>query len=147
MKKVFLLSILLIICLIVCSGCSRKNMSDALEESANFYYGISEMSNRMLESSAQSEGWNFIMQNRSNIIKLEGLNPNYITTFSYYFENPNNNNITRVLYKTYIFDSNYFDWAPLIETVWEMDKANDSLKEISSYKVWQGEYDTPIFKK
>ena len=146
MKK--FLHILLIVCtLLFITGCSNEDITEkTAHERANFYFGVDKTVDMLIQLEAQAEGWKYIDQNHNHeLIKTGVTEVPFITTFEYCFENPNNEKHIRYLSKTYIFDNQYWDWVPLVETVSEINDGN--FKKISSTKLWQGGYSTPFFKE
>ncbi len=145
MKK-FLFTLPIIGILFFTTACSNEDITEkTARERANFYIGIDENVDTLIQAEAQAEGWKYAGQDYNHeLIKTGVTEAPFITTFKYCFKNPDNENHTRCLFKTYIFDNQYWDWAPLVGTV--LEENNGNFIKISSDKLWQGDYDTPLFK-
>lgn len=102
----------------------------------------------MLRLIAEAEDWLFVEQETHSLIGTGNSDAPFISTTEIMFRNPRNGNIFRTLQMTYIFDTETFEWAPLISSATEFDlKCKDKYKKISLSRMWQGDYDVPSFQK
>lgn len=115
--------------------------------SKEFNESLKEMVNKKIEAEAQAEGWKFISQKGFKLLKTDDSDIPFMTTVDYIFQDPQNNNIYHFLTKSYIYDMSYQRWAPLSSNLSEFNKTGPiQYKELGSWRLWQGDYDAPIFK-
>lgn len=118
------------------------------KSSADFYYGNSPYLDKIIEKEAIAEEWKFISQNKGmNFIKTGNFDFPYIRTTTFFFRNPNNKDILHILTKTWIYDREQIEWAPLAETVLEFNDGTRTSKLLAAYRLWQGDYEIPIFSR
>lgn len=135
-------------------GWKRALIKDARQQMDVMEYGNSKLEenqrsliNEIIEAEAQSEGWKFISQNGFKLFKTDDSNIPFVTTVDYTFQDPQNNNIYHFLTNSYIYDVSYYGWAPLSSNLSEFNEAGSiRYKELGSWRLWQGDYDIPIFK-
>lgn len=153
---VYIFAVLILGCLAAQIVSLKKNnntlRNDASKQLDFLYYGEEDLIDQMIEVSAKAKGWNFISQNfDKSMVETGNLEIPYFATFSVYFQNPQNKNITHIIKTTYIYDSSHNGWVPLSEILYEMDsdakELTKKLKIIRSSSMWQGDFDMPFFKK
>lgn len=149
-KKWILLVGVFILTLWLINVIEQRNIDKPLvyfaRSSADFYYGNSSHLDKIIEREAMAEGWKLISQNKGmNFIKTSNYDFPYMRTTAFFFKNPDNKDILHILTKTWIYDREQIEWAPLAETVAEFNDRTRTSKLLVVYRLWQGDYEIPIF--
>ena len=122
---------------------------EALEKADIFEYGKNKEINKFIEFKAKAEGWWYFSSDGDNcdIIKTKNTKAPFIITCEYFFRKDyetEENKLWHMLTEISIYDIENGDWVPLVSELNELD--SDNIKTLSTYSLWQGDYDIPHFK-